>query len=134
MIPNINELRLPGEERVPKAGQKVMFTDAFKEKLAAYGPGCFDGVWEVSFVMPWDAWKVAVGIERDGKPHPVLGPGGIVVGSASGKTEGLDVVVFRVIREPLCDPADMCKNCGRPGEVVRTACVCRNCGSVIWGF
>jgi hypothetical protein len=29
---------------------------------------------------------------------------------------------------------DICKSCGSPGEVIRTACICSKCGEIIWGF
>lgn len=28
---------------------------------------------------------------------------------------------------------DVCKKCGILGEIIRTACICRNCGNTIWG-
>lgn len=32
------------------------------------------------------------------------------------------------------DKADICKKCSSVGTIIRTACICKNCGNVIWGF
>lgn len=37
---------------------------------------------------------------------------------------------------PIDEPSedDICKNCGATGEVKGMACVCPNCGSLVWGI
>jgi len=53
---------------------------------------------------------------------------------SNGHQPVIKVPIFTYLEENIRANEDRCKKCGGTGKIIRTACVCKNCGNTIWGF
>lgn len=127
---------------IPKEGDKVKLNDKFVQEFVTRAPHASD--WIAKFrgkIIEVVKSQIGFNFQLETEVNVYITDGSLTQ-CVTLTEDGFypyftssEIPVFDIVEAFKDIPdEDKCKQCGGKGTIIRTCCMCMECGSLIWGF